>query len=109
MVGLGIGALLMIVDRVATAWFAPVVAAVMTVTVWKIVTGGVHLSAGRRRTRRALRRRGRPRGAGGDGGDRARRGAGRDGGAWRARAHPGHGPVARVRGVDGAPPGGRHR
>jgi adenosylcobinamide-GDP ribazoletransferase len=42
-VGLAIGALLVVVDRVVTAFFAPLLAALLTVTVWKLVTGGLHL------------------------------------------------------------------
>jgi adenosylcobinamide-GDP ribazoletransferase len=42
-VGLGIGALLVVVDRIAMALFAPLLAAVLTVTAWKVVTGGLHL------------------------------------------------------------------
>lgn len=42
-VGLGIGVLLAAVDRVTTAWFAPLLAALLTVTAWKLVTGGLHL------------------------------------------------------------------
>ena len=42
-VGLGLGLLLVVVDR-ATGWlFSPLLAALLTVTVWKLVTGGVHL------------------------------------------------------------------
>lgn len=42
-VGLGIGVVLAIVDRVTTAWFVPLLAALLTVTAWKLVTGGLHL------------------------------------------------------------------
>jgi adenosylcobinamide-GDP ribazoletransferase len=42
-VGLAIGALLVLVDRVTTALFAPLLAALLTVTAWKLVTGGLHL------------------------------------------------------------------
>jgi adenosylcobinamide-GDP ribazoletransferase len=42
-VGLVIGLLLAIVDRVAIALFVPLLAAVLTVLVWKLVTGGLHL------------------------------------------------------------------
>ena len=42
-VGLAIGALLVVVDRVASAYFAPLLAALLTVTAWKLVTGGLHL------------------------------------------------------------------
>jgi adenosylcobinamide-GDP ribazoletransferase len=42
-VGLAIGGAVAIVDRLATAWFVPLLGAVLTVTVWKIITGGLHL------------------------------------------------------------------
>src|SRR5207244_4536291 len=42
-VGLAIGALLVLVDRVTTALFAPLLAALLVVTAWKLVTGGLHL------------------------------------------------------------------
>ena len=42
-VGLAIGALLVLVDRAASALFAPLLAALLTVTAWKLVTGGLHL------------------------------------------------------------------
>jgi adenosylcobinamide-GDP ribazoletransferase len=42
-IGLLIGTLLAGVDRVATALFAPLLAALVTVTMWKLVTGGLHL------------------------------------------------------------------
>jgi adenosylcobinamide-GDP ribazoletransferase len=42
-VGVFIGALLLLTDRVVTALFAPLLAALLTVTVWKVVTGGLHL------------------------------------------------------------------
>ena len=42
-VGLAIGGLLALVDRVASAVFVPLLAALVTVTVWKLVTGGLHL------------------------------------------------------------------
>jgi adenosylcobinamide-GDP ribazoletransferase len=42
-VGLLIGLLLAAVDRVAIALFAPLLAGVLTVAVWKLVTGGLHL------------------------------------------------------------------
>jgi adenosylcobinamide-GDP ribazoletransferase len=42
-VGLGIGVVLAIVDRVTTAWFVPLLASLLTVTAWKLVTGGLHL------------------------------------------------------------------
>ena len=42
-VGLLIGVLLAAVDRLAGALFAPLLAGVISVTVWKLVTGGLHL------------------------------------------------------------------
>src|SRR5256885_13516458 len=42
-VGLAIGALLVLIDRITSAMFAPLLAALLTVTVWKLVTGGLHL------------------------------------------------------------------
>ena len=42
-VGFAIGALLVLVDRLTTALFAPLLAALLTVTAWKLVTGGLHL------------------------------------------------------------------
>jgi adenosylcobinamide-GDP ribazoletransferase len=42
-VGLAIGALLVVVDRVTTAFFVPLLSSLLTVTVWKLVTGGLHL------------------------------------------------------------------
>lgn len=42
-VGLGIGAVLALTDRLAAAVFPPLVGAVLTVTVWKLITGGLHL------------------------------------------------------------------
>lgn len=42
-VGLAIGAGLAIVDQVTSALFAPLLAASLTVTAWKLVTGGLHL------------------------------------------------------------------
>jgi adenosylcobinamide-GDP ribazoletransferase len=42
-VGLAIGGLLAIVDRVTSALFVPLLAALLTVTAWKLVTGGLHL------------------------------------------------------------------
>ncbi|HEY7650260.1 MAG TPA: adenosylcobinamide-GDP ribazoletransferase [Methylomirabilota bacterium] len=41
-VGLGIGAVLALTDRLATAVFPPLVSAALTVTVWKLITGGLH-------------------------------------------------------------------
>src|SRR5437016_2987042 len=42
-VGLAIGIFLALVDRVTGIWFAPLLAALLTVTAWKLVTGGLHL------------------------------------------------------------------
>lgn len=42
-VGLAIGVLVAVADRAATAFFAPLLAALVTITVWKLVTGGLHL------------------------------------------------------------------
>ena len=42
-IGLGIGAVLAGVDRLGTAWLGALLAAVLTVTAWKLVTGGLHL------------------------------------------------------------------
>ena len=42
-VGLLIGAVLVVLDRVVTATFASLLAALLTVTVWKVLTGGLHL------------------------------------------------------------------
>lgn len=42
-VGLGIGAVLALTDRLATSVFPALVSAVLAVTVWKLVTGGLHL------------------------------------------------------------------
>ena len=42
-VGLLIGVLLAAVDRLAGVLFAPLLAGVITVTAWKLVTGGLHL------------------------------------------------------------------
>jgi adenosylcobinamide-GDP ribazoletransferase len=42
-VGLAIGVLLVLVERVTSALFAPLLAALLTVTAWKLVTGGLHL------------------------------------------------------------------
>jgi adenosylcobinamide-GDP ribazoletransferase len=42
-VGLGIGMLVAAVDRAANTLFAPLLAALVTVTFWKLVTGGLHL------------------------------------------------------------------
>ena len=42
-VGLVLGGLLVVADRATGALFAPLLAALLTVTVWKLVTGGLHL------------------------------------------------------------------
>jgi adenosylcobinamide-GDP ribazoletransferase len=42
-VGLAIGAVVLVVDRAASAIFAPLLAALITVAAWKILTGGLHL------------------------------------------------------------------
>jgi adenosylcobinamide-GDP ribazoletransferase len=42
-VGIGLGLLLVLVDRLTGWLFSPLLAALLTVTVWKLVTGGVHL------------------------------------------------------------------
>src|SRR5712691_5303895 len=42
-VGLGLGLLLVGVDRVTARLFPPLLSALLTVTVWKLVTGGLHL------------------------------------------------------------------
>lgn len=42
-VGIGLGLLLVLVDRVTGWLFSPLLGALLTVTVWKLVTGGVHL------------------------------------------------------------------
>lgn len=42
-VGLGIGALLVATDRLTTRLFPALLAALLTVTLWKLVTGGLHL------------------------------------------------------------------
>jgi adenosylcobinamide-GDP ribazoletransferase len=43
LVGLGLGAVLALADRLATLIFPPLVAAVLVVSLWKILTGGLHL------------------------------------------------------------------
>lgn len=43
LVGLALGALIAAVDGLAVQCFAPLVSAVLTVTVWKVATGGLHL------------------------------------------------------------------
>jgi adenosylcobinamide-GDP ribazoletransferase len=42
-VGIGLGAGLVLVDRVTSWLFPPLLAALLTVTAWKLVTGGLHL------------------------------------------------------------------
>jgi adenosylcobinamide-GDP ribazoletransferase len=42
-IGLGIGVLLALTDRIATAVFPPLISAVLTVAAWKLVTGGLHV------------------------------------------------------------------
>jgi adenosylcobinamide-GDP ribazoletransferase len=42
-VGIGLGLLLVLVDRLTGWLFSPLLAALLTVTAWKLVTGGVHL------------------------------------------------------------------
>ena len=42
-VGIGLGLLLVLVDRLSGWLFSPLLAALLTVTAWKLVTGGVHL------------------------------------------------------------------
>jgi len=42
-VGLGIGGVLVATERVTTLLFPALLAALLTVTVWKVVTGGIHL------------------------------------------------------------------
>ncbi len=42
-VGLALGALVALVNRLASTVFVPLLAALVTVTVWKLVTGGLHL------------------------------------------------------------------
>lgn len=42
-VGLGIGAVLVLVDRVTERLFPGLLAALLTVTAWKLLTGGLHL------------------------------------------------------------------
>lgn len=42
-VGMGLGLLLVLADRLASWLFSPLLAALLTVTAWKLVTGGVHL------------------------------------------------------------------
>jgi len=42
-VGVGLGLLLVLVDRLTGWLFSPLLAALLTVTVWKLLTGGVHL------------------------------------------------------------------
>ena len=42
-IGLAIGAVLLVVDRVASAIFVPLLNSLITVIVWKVITGGLHL------------------------------------------------------------------
>jgi adenosylcobinamide-GDP ribazoletransferase len=42
-VGIGLGLLLVLVDRLTGWLFSPLLAALLTVTAWKVATGGVHL------------------------------------------------------------------
>ena len=42
-VGIGVGLLLVLVDRLTGWLFPPLLAAVLAVTAWKVLTGGVHL------------------------------------------------------------------
>lgn len=42
-VGLAVGGVLVAVDWVAARWFPPLLGALLTVTAWKLVTGGLHL------------------------------------------------------------------
>ena len=42
-VGLAIGGVLAVADRLMTGVFVPLLAALLTVTAWKLVTGGLHL------------------------------------------------------------------
>jgi adenosylcobinamide-GDP ribazoletransferase len=42
-VGIGLGLLLVLVDRLTGWLFSPLLAALLTVTAWKLTTGGVHL------------------------------------------------------------------
>ena len=42
-VGFALGAALALADRVAGAAFSPLLAALLTVTLWKLLTGGIHL------------------------------------------------------------------
>jgi adenosylcobinamide-GDP ribazoletransferase len=42
-IGLAIGALLLAVDRVTSASFVPLLASLITVAAWKVITGGLHL------------------------------------------------------------------
>ena len=42
-VGMGLGLLLVVTDRLTSWLFSPLLAALLTVTAWKLVTGGVHL------------------------------------------------------------------
>jgi len=42
-VGLGIGAILVAVEWLTARFFPPLLGALLTVTAWKLVTGGLHL------------------------------------------------------------------
>ena len=42
-VGIGLGLLLVLIDRLSGWLFSPLLAAVLAVTAWKLLTGGVHL------------------------------------------------------------------
>ena len=42
-VGAGLGVVLVVTERVVSALFPPVLAALLTVTTWKLLTGGLHL------------------------------------------------------------------
>ncbi|HXG05210.1 MAG TPA: adenosylcobinamide-GDP ribazoletransferase, partial [Candidatus Binatia bacterium] len=42
-VGLGLGAVLIGVDQLASRVFPPLLAALLTLTAWKVLTGGLHL------------------------------------------------------------------
>lgn len=42
-VGIGLGTVLALADRLTSWVFPPLLAALLTVTVWKVVTGGLHL------------------------------------------------------------------
>jgi adenosylcobinamide-GDP ribazoletransferase len=42
-VGLGLGLLLVVADALVTRWFPSLLAALLTLTTWKVLTGGLHL------------------------------------------------------------------